>query len=183
MNVGRLACDRAARAAAPEVVDVGEQDRLACAGRAATRSAARPALRACRRRPAGRRTRRSARTSAACARACRVVTISSCARVCAHSRAPVRNVGDDAGDLAAVVERASRDRAHQAERAAAIDQADAVLGKGRAEALWPPSTKFGIGTGTGAAIDADSFDRVHMVAMVALHATGSSRRTSCGARG
>ena len=55
----------------PEALDIGEQHRLACGGRAAPRSIARPAPRACRRRRAARRRRPPSRTSCVCARACR----------------------------------------------------------------------------------------------------------------
>ena len=56
-----------------------------------------------------------------------------------------------------MIEHGFGDRAHQADRAAAIDEADVVLGK----ALPERDGGFheaGIGPGAGAAIDADGFD-------------------------
>ena len=49
------------------------------------------------------------------------------------------------------------DRAHQADRAAAIDQADVVLGQDAAEGAGG-FDEFRIAAGAGAAIDANGFD-------------------------
>ncbi|MGY4360607.1 hypothetical protein ACVW0J_007100 [Bradyrhizobium sp. i1.7.7] len=87
------------------------------------------------------------------------MTIISCTRVSAFSRFR-REFRNDAGDGAAVIEHGGRDRAHQAERAAAIDQADIALGESLAERLGAFG-EAGIGSWAGAAIDADSFDRAH----------------------
>ena len=54
-------------------------------------------------------------------------------RVAAGVLAVGQEFRDDAGHLAAVVEHRLGDRAHQADRAAAIDQADAVLGQDGSE--------------------------------------------------
>ena len=50
---------------------------------------------------------------------------------------------DDAGHLAAVLEHGVGELAHQADRAAAIDEADAVLGQDLAERRARPATKAG----------------------------------------
>src|SRR5260221_10791150 len=70
--------------------------------------------------------------------------------------------GNDAGDGAAVIENGFGDRAHQADRSAAIDQPDVVLGEDLAEGDRS-FDKAGIGSGAGAAIDADGFDLVHLI--------------------
>src|SRR6185312_14496063 len=67
---------------------------------------------------------------------------------------------DDAGDAAAVIEHAIGHRAHQSVRAAAIDQADAVLGQDLAERAGS-FDETGISAGTGTAINTDSLDLVH----------------------
>jgi hypothetical protein len=69
-------------------------------------------------------------------------------------------LGNDAGDLAAMVEHAVGKLAHQPDRAAAIDEADAVLGKRLAE-LSRGRGEIGIAARSGAAIDADSSDLGH----------------------
>ena len=57
-------------------------------------------------------------------------------------------------------ESAGRDRTHQADRAAAIDEANAVIGEGLAKGR-SRINEFGIGAGTGTAIDADVLNRIH----------------------
>ena len=71
-----------------------------------------------------------------------------------------QEVRDDAGDDAAVIEHGGCDRAHQAKRTAAIDQADVVLGEGFTERLGAFG-EVGIRSRAGAAIDTDGFDRAH----------------------
>ena len=69
-------------------------------------------------------------------------------------------LGDDAGHAPAVIEHAGRQRSHQAERAAAVDQPDPVLG----EDLSQLAGRFGkrrIGAGAGAAIDAQRSNHTH----------------------
>lgn len=76
---------------------------------------------------------------------------------------PFRQEGrDDAGDFAAVLERAGRNGSHQADRAAAIDQTDTIFGKGFAEGCGR-FDEFGIGTGAGTAINTDILDSIHIM--------------------
>src|SRR6201999_1651178 len=70
-------------------------------------------------------------------------------------------IRNDAGDHAAMIEHGGCDRAHQAERAAAIDQADCVLGENLAERAGG-FHEVGVGARTGAAIDADRPDLVQI---------------------
>lgn len=65
-----------------------------------------------------------------------------------------------------MIEGGFRDRAHQADRAAAVDQAHVVVGKGLAECDGS-FNEAGIVTGAGAAINTDSLDLVHTI-LVAL---------------
>src|SRR5262245_1574616 len=71
-----------------------------------------------------------------------------------HMLALAQEAGDDAGDVAAVVERGVGDLAHKSEAAAAIDKADAVL---RQDAAKVPRGlgKGGIAPRARAAIDAN----------------------------
>jgi len=71
-----------------------------------------------------------------------------------------QKIRDDTGDEATVVQRGLGDRAHQANRSAAIDEANLVLGE-RLSQGDGSFDKAGIGTGAGAAIDTDSFDLIH----------------------
>ena len=71
-----------------------------------------------------------------------------------------QEVRDDAGDLAAVVEHGFGKLAHQADRAAAVDQADAVLRQDFAEGAGGLD-EGGVGSRAGAAIDADFSNGAH----------------------
>ena len=73
-----------------------------------------------------------------------------------------------------MIQRGFGDRAHQADRTAAIDEADIVLGKDLSERDGS-FDKAGVGAGAGAAIDADGFDLVH-----ALHVALQRRKLKSG---
>jgi hypothetical protein len=88
-----------------------------------------------------------------------------------HMLAIGQEFGNDSGDEPAVVEDRFGAGAHQAGRAAAVDQRDAVLGQDSAE----PTRclhEGRVGAWTGAAIDANGFDSVHF---------DSARLPACGA--
>ena len=83
--------------------------------------------------PPGRATNASERSNISRLRSCMSgVTISSCTRD-QRVLALGQKIRNDAGHAAAVIQRGVGDRAHQADRAAAIDQPDVVLGKSLAE--------------------------------------------------
>jgi hypothetical protein len=66
----------------------------------------------------------------------------------------LKRAGDHAVRLAAAVEDGVRDRAHQADVAAAVDQAEAALGQQAAEGRGGVGERR-IDTGVGAAVDRD----------------------------
>jgi hypothetical protein len=72
----------------------------------------------------------------------------------------LQELRDDSGHVAGVIEHRIRHLTHQAARATAIDQADAVGGHQRAKAARRIH-KGRIGAGAGAAIDADCSNRAH----------------------
>jgi hypothetical protein len=73
----------------------------------------------------------------------------------------LEKVRNDPGDHAAVIEHGARHRAHDAERAAAIDEADAVFGEHLAK-RFGGFDEMGIGARAGAALVTDGFDLVHI---------------------
>ena len=75
--------------------------------------------------------------------------------------ARAQKIRDDAGDGAAMIEHGFGDRAHQADRAAAIDQANIVFSEDPAEPLCGLD-EAGVCAGAGAAIDTNSLDSVHI---------------------
>src|SRR5262249_283835 len=77
-----------------------------------------------------------------------------------HVLAIDQKVRDDPGDGAAVIEDRFGERSHQADRPAAIDQADAVLGQNAAE-LCRRVHESWVLAGTGCAIDANRFYCAH----------------------
>jgi len=72
-----------------------------------------------------------------------------------------QKVGYDPRHRAAVIEHGGGHGAHQADRAAAIDKADAAFGQGLAQCLGS-FDEAGICAGAGATIDADGLDLVHI---------------------
>src|SRR5665213_4066762 len=81
--------------------------------------------------------------------------------------AVVQMVGDDAGHLAARLEGGIGQETHQADPAAAIDQADLVLAQEAAE----PNRRRAIGLGDlagGAAIDAEALHRRHFLFLLSI---------------
>ena len=64
-----------------------------------------------------------------------------------HVFAEVEEGGNDAGDVAAIVEHGAGDLAHQPDTAAAIDEADAFLGEDRAEVARGARVRSGSGRG------------------------------------
>ena len=72
---------------------------------------------------------------------------------------------DDSGRLAAVFEHGFGERAHQADRAAAINQPDAVLGEDFAE-LFRRFDEARFSSGARSAIDADRIDFTHGVILI-----------------
>ena len=91
-----------------------------------------------------------------------------------HMFAGSQKIRNDAGDGAAVIQRGFGDRAHQADRTAAIDEADIVLGESLSQGDGS-FDKAGVGAGAGAAIDTDSFDLIH-----ALHVALQRRKLKSG---
>ena len=123
--------------------------------------------------PPGSATKASARSNISRLRSCRSrVMIRSCARISMCSRS-VRNSGMMPVTIAAMVEDRFGAGPHQAGRAAAVDEPDAVLGQDSAE----PACRLHegrVGARTGAAIDADRFDFAHV---------DSGYGPACGAAG
>src|SRR5581483_814242 len=75
-----------------------------------------------------------------------------------HVLALAEEAGNDAGDVAAVLESGARDLAHEAEAAAAIDQPDARGGEDAAERAGGLG-EGGVQSRAGAAIDADVLNK------------------------
>ena len=110
--------------------------------------------------PPGKATKASARSNITRLRSCMSgVTIRSCTRVSMCSRL-TRKSGMTPVTSPAVVEDRFGEGAHQADGAAAIDQANAVLGQNSPKAGGRLHVG-GILAGTGGAIDADRFDCAH----------------------
>jgi hypothetical protein len=79
-----------------------------------------------------------------------------------HHLAGLQEVRDDAGDLAAMVDDRFGDRAHQADRAAAINQADVVLGQYPAKCAGG-FNEFRVTAGSRTAINANSLQSAHWI--------------------
>ncbi len=84
-----------------------------------------------------------------------------------HIFARPQKIRNDAGHQAAVIQRAFRDRTHQPDRAAAIDQPDIVFSENFSQ-RERSFDEAGARARPGTAIDTDSFDLIHAV-HVALH--------------
>ena len=94
----------------------------------------------------------------------------------------LQELRDDAGDLAAVVVHRARDRAHQAGRAAAVDEPNAVACEDFAE-LPGCGRVCGAVAQTRSAVDANSLDFAHCKSFGIAAAPASSRgRRWCRAR-
>ena len=99
-----------------------------------------------------------------------------------------QEVRNDAGHPAAVVENAIGDRAHQSDGAAAINKADACLGKTFAEGARRLH-ELGVCTGAGTAINADCLNNIVLghrldVALprdIVKTSRGFTKRLSCRA--
>ena len=92
-----------------------------------------------------------------------------------HVLAHGQELGDDAGDLAARCERGAGHVSHQAQSAAAVDEADAVLCEGRAERAR--GLRIGrIGAFARPAVNADAADGIFAPAQHASEGQGALDR-------
>jgi hypothetical protein len=101
------------------------------------------------------------------------VTIRSCAHQ--HMLAIGQKFRDDSGDMPAMVEDRFGACPHQAGRAAAIDQPDAVFGQDTAESARSLH-ECRVGAGAGAAINANRLDSIHGLHVAPARDTVKRRR-------